>query len=167
MLDTQQRFHAEGEGVKIRRRMLARTCLINAAVVAASVLLPSAAQAQPLFSGEYPVYAYEGQYPTSTPCAGRFAVHATKTFSWYGRVGTLRMYYHSSCGVYARVDNVESYCYVQSHRNSGEFGPYGWVTETTDGLNYAYTMMTNNLNGRLSDAVAICSGTEVARIPWF
>ncbi|MDQ7804185.1 hypothetical protein Q5425_10605 [Amycolatopsis sp. A133] len=153
--------------MKTRGRVLAWAGLINSAIVVASVLLPGAAEAKPLLSGEYPVYAYEGQYPTSTPCAGGFGVHATKTFNWFGRIGTLRMYYHPSCGVYARVDNVESYCYVQSHRNSGEFGPYGWVTETTDGLNYAYTMMTNNLNGRLSDAVAICSGTEVARITWF
>ncbi|WP_020421617.1 hypothetical protein [Amycolatopsis sp. ATCC 39116] len=154
------------------RRLFTRIATVLAATAAAFTgVVVGTANAEPLWGGDYARVglAYEGRYPANTPCSGAFRVVDTDSFTWYGRVGTLKLYYHGSCGAYARADNIESYCYVRLNRlEPGETGRYhGWVTETTDGLNYAYTQMANNLNGRLARGSVICSGMEVADVGWY
>jgi hypothetical protein len=150
--------------------MVALSAVLAAVFVLATVT-STPASARALWSGDYARagLAYEGHYPASTPCNHHFYVVRTKTFNWYGRHGTLRMYYHPSCGAFVRVDNIETYCYTAAYRiEPGETGQLvGHVTETSDGLHYAYTQMANNLHGRLARGEAICSGTVVADTGWY
>lgn len=129
-----------------------------------------AAQAAPYNSAGYPRFSYEGRYPGSTPCSGHFRqVGPTRTASWRGRTISLKYFYSDGCGSFARIDNATPDCWAVVDRTPGtDRSTWAWVGETVDpGINYAYTKMANNLNGRYSRGALACSGTLLARTDWY
>ncbi|MGI8781452.1 MAG: hypothetical protein ACR2L8_15035, partial [Solirubrobacteraceae bacterium] len=69
----------------------------------------------------------------------------------------LKYFYSSRCGSFARVENAPRNCRVVLERSSTQFYWWGWVVETVDpGINYAYTKVANNLQGRLSRSFVQC-----------
>jgi len=74
--------------------------------------------------------------------------------------------YSPGCGSFARVENAPRDCAAHSNRLDGS--KIVWVLETVDpGINYAYTKVINNLNGRQSRAVLICDNRTVASTAWY
>lgn len=145
-----------------------RTMTMLAALVTAVATLwiqPSAAQAVPSSSGNYGAFAYEGSYPTVPGCSGTFFLPsgvpggAVQTRSWQGRQVKLEFYYSNSCGAYGRISNVPPECKVTVYRDgNGDRVSDATVTETVDpGIDYAYTKIANNLNGRLAKAFLTCT----------
>jgi hypothetical protein len=127
----------------------------------ATVMLPviaSGASAAPFYGGNYGIYKNEGSYPTVSGCAGTYREIYRLDTGGQGATAVLRMYYSSVCGAYARIDNVNSpsstTVTVRLNRsNNGDKIADGYVGETVDrGLNYAYTKLGNNLNGRVAQA---------------
>lgn len=144
-----------------------RTMTVLAALVTAVATLwiqPSAAQAAPSSSGNYGAFTYEGSYPTVAGCTGTFFLPsdvpggAVQTRAYDGRQVKLEFYYSHRCGAYARLSNSPANCYVVLFRDSnGDRSSDGNVSETIDpGIDYAYTKIANNLNGRLAMAGVIC-----------
>lgn len=144
-----------------------RTMTVFAALVAAVVafcLQPSAAQAAPSSSGNYGALAYEGSYPTIAGCSGTFFLPSdvprgsVQYAGWQGRQVKLEFYYSNRCGAYGRISNAPQGCSVIVHRDSnGDRISDGAVSESVDpGIDFAYTKMANNLNGRLAKATLVC-----------
>lgn len=147
------------------RRSL-RTVLAAGGAAAVMTLLPTSAQAQQFSGGNYGAYGNEGQYPTTNFCSGTFRqIGATKTFQGM----SLKYFYSDKCGSFARIDNSRANCEAVLERSDNGAGRAdGWVSETVDnGINYAYTMMGSNLNGRVSRALLACDGEELASTGWF
>ncbi|MFE8952957.1 hypothetical protein [Streptomyces althioticus] len=129
-------------------------------------LLPATAvHAEPFSGGNYGAYAREGQYPTVSGCAGTFRQVDARTFEGMA----LKYYYSDTCGSFARIENAGANCVALLERsNSGAGRADGWVSETVDaGLDYAYTKIGNNLNGRVSRAVLACNGHALVNTGWY
>ncbi|GAA1605323.1 hypothetical protein GCM10009789_69100 [Kribbella sancticallisti] len=132
--------------------------------VAALWIQPSAAQAAPYSSGNYGAFAYEGSYPTIGGCSGTFFLPSdvpggsVQYASWQGRQVKLEFYYSHRCGAYGRVSNAPQGCTVYVYRDSnGDRNYDGVVGESVDpGIDFAYTKIANNLNGRLAKATLVC-----------
>jgi hypothetical protein len=138
-------------------------------LVSGSLTFATDAQAAPGHSSGYPRFAYEGRYPESTPCS--YNQVASRTGNWGGRNITLKYFYSSRCGSFARMENAPSTgeCVVYLHRTlNNNVSNWAWVAETVDaGINFAYTMVGNNLSGRLSRGVVVCGANEIARTNWY
>ncbi|MFJ5260307.1 hypothetical protein ACIQAC_07490 [Streptomyces sp. NPDC088387] len=143
------------------------TTLLAASGAAAVMALASVpAQAASFSGGNYGAYGNEGQYPTTSFCNGTFnQVGATQFHSGMA----LKYFYSSKCGSFARIENSRANCAAVLQRsNSGAGRVDGWVSETVDpGINYAYSKMGNNLNGRVSRAVLSCDGHDLAWTAWY
>jgi hypothetical protein len=81
----------------------------------------------------------------------------------------LKYFYSSKCGSFARIENSRANCAAVLQRsNSGTGRVDGWVSETVDpGINYAYTKIGNNLNGRVSRALLACDGDDLVFTNWY
>ncbi|MFG3497394.1 hypothetical protein [Streptomyces sp. NPDC047928] len=147
-------------------------------VAAAAGLLFSTAGSAQAASAPYGRYAYEGVYPGSTPCSGRYYLPsdvpggATRSVSYAGRTVTLKYYYNGGCGSFARIENAPTDC--EAYLDRSDDGGATWVNvseQVESGLNYAYTKMGNNLNGRYSRAALVCglgsTGVVLARTNWY
>ncbi|MGK5637419.1 hypothetical protein ACSNOK_03750 [Streptomyces sp. URMC 126] len=136
-----------------------------------AALTPLQAQAAPMQSVGYGTLPNEGLYPGKTSCSGQYHQPnvpggATKTAVWAGRTITLRYFYSRGCGSYARIDNAPRGCAAHSNRLAGS--SIVWVLETVDpGIDYAYTKVINNLDGRKSKAVLFCNDQRLAETAWF
>lgn len=147
----------------MKRTMTVLAALTTA--VAALWIQPSAAQATPYSSGNYGAFANEGSYPTVAGCSGTFFLPsdvpggAVQTREWQGRQVKLEFYYSNRCGAYGRISNVPPECKVIVYRDSnGDRVFDATITETVDpGIDYAYTKIANNLNGRLAKAYLTCT----------
>lgn len=129
-------------------------------------LLPASAQAQPFSGGNYGAYGNEGQYPTTNFCTGTFRqIGATQSAEGMA----LKYFYSDKCGSFARIENSRAGCAAVLQRSDNGAGRIdGWVSETVDsGINYAYTMMGNNLNGRVSRALLACDGHDLVSTGWY
>ncbi|MFG3497393.1 hypothetical protein [Streptomyces sp. NPDC047928] len=142
-------------------RRLLKTLLAAAGAATAVALTPFTAQAASFQGGNYGAYAYEGQYPTVSGCAGTFRQIGNTI---YAEGMALKYFYSDRCGSFARIENSRSNCAAVLERsNSGAWRADAWVSETVDpGINYAYTKMGNNLNGRVSRALLTCDGHVIA-----
>ncbi|WP_257003710.1 hypothetical protein [Streptomyces sp. SA15] len=141
------------------------TLLAAGGAAAVMALTPVSAQAAPHSGGNYGAYGMEGQYPTISSCAGTFGqVGPTR----YAEGMALKYFYSSKCGSFARIENSRPNCAAVLERSdSGAQRPDGWVSETVDsGVSYAYTMIGNNLSGRVSRALLACDGHELVATGW-
>ena len=153
----------------MRIKTLALTCTL----ALAGLVLASSAQAYPQWGSGYPdhpgeaIYDYEGLYPNQTPC--RYSLKRSATGWDMGAGGPLRLryFYSSRCGSFARVDNAPRHCRVVLERSSTGFVlGWGWVLETVDpGINYAYTKVADNLQGRLSRSYVQCGNDRPLSTP--
>ncbi|MFC8987341.1 MULTISPECIES: hypothetical protein [unclassified Streptomyces] len=138
-----------------------------AAVAAVMAVLPaSSAHAAPYSGGNYGLYSMEGQYPTVGSCAGTFRqVGATR----YAEGMALKYFYSATCGSFARIENSRSNCSAVLERsNNGVGRADGWVSETVDpGIDYAYSKIGNNLDGRVSRARLACDGHILTQTNWY
>ena len=137
-------------------------------LVSTSLAFTTSTQAAPFDSGGYPRFTYEGSYPEATPC--RYNLQQSKTAIWAGRTITLKYFYSAGCGSYARIDNAPRDCsvFLDRTRYSNDVSSHEYVGETVDpGINFAYTKVGNNLNGRLSRAALVCGVPVVARTNWY
>lgn len=142
-----------------KRRLvsLAGTAAFVIAASVTSLAIAPVAGAAPYWGGDYGyVFAYEGLYPTQTPCVGKFVNVRQMPFTWNGRSGMLKLFYNGACGAYIRADNMDPSCSVFGERYSSDLSYDGWIEETSDGLTYAYTKMLNNLNGRWALGSLFC-----------
>ncbi|MEU2322208.1 hypothetical protein ACFY7X_28485 [Streptomyces althioticus] len=147
------------------RRSL-RTLLAAGGAAAVMALLPATAvHAAPYSGGNYGAYAREGQYPTVSGCAGTFRQVGSRTFEGMA----LKYYYSDACGSFARIENARVNCAAVLERSdSGAGRADGWVSETVDAsLDYAYTKIGNNLNGRVSRAILACDGHALVNTGWY
>ena len=80
-----------------------------------------------------------------------------------------RQLYRDLRGSFARIENSRPGCAAVLQRSNNSTGRNdGWVSETVDsGINYAYTQMGNNLNGRVSRAVLSCDGHDLVNTAWY
>ncbi|GGX90403.1 hypothetical protein [Streptomyces minutiscleroticus] len=143
-----------------------RTLLALGGAAAVVALTPLTAQAAPAQGGNYGAYANEGQYPTISSCAGTFRqIGNTLTFEGM----SLKYFYSDRCGSFARIENSRQNCSAVLERsNSGAGNADAWVAESVDpGINYAYTKIGNNLNGRVSRALLVCDGHPLLNTGWF
>ncbi len=137
-------------------------------LVSGSLTFATDAQAAPFHSSGYPRFTYEGRYPESTPCS--YKQVASRTGSWGGRNITLKYFYSSQCGSFARIENAPRECWVILDRTLDRtVNKWEWVGETVDpGINFAYTMVGNNLSGRFSRGALVCgNGIVVTRTNWY
>jgi hypothetical protein len=139
--------------------------------IAASLALATGAQAAPFDSGAgYPRFAHEGVYPERSGCTYR--LQKSTTGRWGGRTIALKYFYSGGCGSFARIDNAPRDCSVWLDRtpDGNTVGGWDYVGETVDpGINYAYTKVGNNLNGRLSRGALVCGPRNlvIARTGWY
>ncbi len=148
----------------MRRRSL--TLLAAGGAAALVALTPLTAEAAPHSGGNYGAYAFEGQYPTVSGCNGSFRqIGPTETADGMA----LKYFYSDKCGSFARIENSRANCAAVLERsNTGAGRADGWVSETVDsGINYAYTKIGSNLNGRVSRALLTCDGHVLADTNWF
>ena len=150
--------------------MRSKSLITLAAAVLAAMAVAGTAQAAPFHNGDYPRYAYEGRYPDNTPCT--YSLNQSRVATWGGRRITLRYYYSGGCGSFARIDNAPRDCSVWLDRTPDRDTVGGWdyVGETVDpGINFAYTKVGNNLNGRLSRGALVCGPRNyvIARTGWY
>jgi hypothetical protein len=139
-------------------------------VAAAGGLLlttPGAAHAD---SEDYGAYANEGLYPESTSCSGSYySPVPNRTVSYNGYTITLKYFYNGGCGSFARIENAPTDCWAFLDRSDD--GGDSWVNTIEPveaGLDYAYTKIGNNLDGRVSRAALVCDDTNVlARTDWY
>ncbi|MER6134040.1 hypothetical protein [Streptomyces sp. BV286] len=135
-----------------------------------AALTPLQAQAAPIQSATYGTLPNEGLYPEQTSCSGSYYQPnvpggATKTAVYGGRTITLKYFYSPNCGSFARIENAPQGCAAHSNRSGS---PIVWVLETVDpGIDYAYSKVINNLNGRLSKAVLFCDNQRLAETAWY
>ncbi|CAL9656641.1 hypothetical protein SUDANB176_06819 [Streptomyces sp. enrichment culture] len=147
------------------RRSL-RTLLAAGSAAALTALLPTSAQAAPYSGGNYGAYAREGQYPAVSGCSGTFRqIGPTR----HAENMALKYFYSDACGSFARIENSRANCAAVLERsNNGAHRADGWVSETVDpGITYAYTMIGNNLHGRVSRALLACDGHVLAETGWY
>ncbi|MFJ7073440.1 hypothetical protein [Streptomyces sp. NPDC098781] len=136
-----------------------------------AALTPLQAQAAPMQSASYGNLPNEGLYPEQTSCSGSYYQPnvpggATKTAVYAGRTITLKYFYSPGCGSFARIENAPEGCAAHSNRLTDTSTV--WVLETVDpGINYAYTKVINNLDGRLSKAVLFCGNQRLAETAWY
>ena len=154
-----------------RRRGLRRTLFGAALAFGLAALTPLTAEAAPGQSASYGNLPNEGRYPEQTSCSGRYTQPsvpggATKTAVYQGRTITLKYFYNSGCGSFARIENAPQGCAAHSNRLDGS--KIVWVLETVaPGIDYAYTKVINNLAGRQSRAVLICNDRTLASTAWY
>ena len=116
----------------------------------------------------YPMFAYEGVYPNSTPCRDRFQLQHRITSTYQDREVVLSYYYHDDCGSFARIDGAPERCAAVVDRSIDGGASWTWVREYVEpGLDFAYTMMGNNLEGRVSRGALVCDEYVLARTEWW
>lgn len=150
-----------------------RGWMVAAAVAAAGVvaLAPFQAQATATWSESYGELPNEGLYPEQTSCSGSYFQPkvpggATKTAEYKGHTVTLTLYYHRDCGAFARIENAPQDC--EAHINRLQGNSIIWMKESVDpGIDYAYTMIANSLDGREVRAVLFCNGENLAETSWY
>ena len=116
----------------------------------------------------YPMFEHEGSYPEATPCADAFVVEQRITVDYQAYSITLSYFYHDQCGSFARIENAPTSCAAVLERSTDNGVSWAWVGEIVEpGLDYAYTQIGNNLQGRESRAVLVCDGKVLERTGWF
>ncbi|WP_234439949.1 hypothetical protein [Streptomyces bicolor] len=82
---------------------------------------------------------------------------------------SLKYFYSDKSGSFARIENSRANCAVVLERsNSGAGRVDGWVSETVDaGIDYAYTKIGNNFNGRVSRVLLACDGHALTTTGWY
>lgn len=145
---------------------------VAATALALTTALSGSASAAASHSSGYPLFTYEGSYPQNTPCSGSYSLIHSTSATVNGRTITLKYFYSGGCGSFARIENAPQGCYAWLDRTSdapsGTPTTWEWVRESVDsGIDYAYTQIGNNLNGRVSRAALVCSGTVYARTAWY
>jgi hypothetical protein len=153
---------------------LKRLATALAALITALVILghPLTAQAVPYVQGNFGALPYENSYPTVAGCSGTFFLPsdmpggAVKYGNWAGRQVKLEFYYSNRCGAYARISNAPASCQAEIRRDSnGDRREDGRMWETVDpGIDFAYTRIANNLNGRLALAQLVCVDGNTAHL---
>jgi hypothetical protein len=150
--------------------MLKRLTSLVAVAAFAALAIAVPAQAAPSHGPGYPAFAHEGRYPEATPCSYR--LQQSRRASWGGRTITLKYFYSGGCGSFARIDNAPRDCVALLDRSTDGGRTWSWVQETVDpGINFAYTMVGNNLSGRVSRAALACGPSAprkvIARTSWY
>jgi hypothetical protein len=145
---------------------------VAATALALTTALSGTASAAPYHNSGYPQFTYEGTYPENTPCSGSYSLIHSTSATVNGRTITLKYFYSSGCGSFARVENAPQGCYAWLDRTSyvpsGTPTSWDWVAESVDsGTDYAYTEIGSNLNGRESRAALVCGNTVYARTAWY
>ena len=158
-------------------RRLLRTLLVGVAAMVATVMGVTSAQAAPGSYGGYGGLAHEGVYPTGNHACGGTGWSqpvASKKYVYEGRTLTIRLCYNPSYGAYARLDGAkvnDGRCAAFTDRTfyANDKSSFATVYETVDGgVGFAYTMVANNLNGRLARAAVHCNGgPAVAQTAWY
>jgi hypothetical protein len=116
----------------------------------------------------YPMFEYEGLYPSSTPCRGEFQLQQRTTGTYQDREIALEYFYHDDCGSFARIEDAPEDCVVILDRSTDAGVSWAWVRERVEpGLDFAYTMMGNNLEGRVSRGALVCNGLVIVRTDWW
>ncbi len=125
-------------------------------------------------SPAYGTFRYEGSYPERTPCKFYLppvpggATRSAYLAGW-GYI-TLKYFYSDGCGSFARIENAPTgRCAAVLDRSTDGGRTHVNVSEPVDpGINFAYTKMGNNLNGRVSRAALVCRPNVVlARTNWY
>ncbi|MET8974644.1 hypothetical protein ABZX85_03405 [Streptomyces sp. NPDC004539] len=153
-------------------RRLKVSVALAAGTLAMTGALSGSASAVPSHSANYPLFSYEGSYPGNTPCSGSYSLVRQTSAVVSGRTIALKYFYAGGCGSFARIENAPQGCYAWLDRTSyvpsGTPTSWDWVRESVDpGIDYAYTQIGNNLNGRLSRAALVCGTTVYARTAWY
>lgn len=116
----------------------------------------------------YPMFAYEGMYPDRTPCRGQFELVQSTSGTYQDHVIALKYYYHDDCGSFARIEDAPETCAVILDRSTDGGASWTWIRELVEpGLDFAYTMMGNNLEGRTSRGALVCDGKVIVRTGWW
>ncbi len=116
----------------------------------------------------YPMFEYEGSYPNTTPCRDRFQLAQVTTGTYQDYEITLKYFYHDDCGSFARIDDAPENCAVMLDRSTDGGVSWAWVREFVEpGLDFAYTKMGNNLEGRFSRGALVCDGLVIVRTDWW
>lgn len=116
----------------------------------------------------YPMFEYEGMYPNSTPCHGEFDIVRSTSGTYQDQVIALDYYFHGDCGSFAMIENAPESCAVILDRSTDGGESWAWVRELVEpDLDFAYTMMGNNLGERLSRGALACDGEVIVRTEWF
>jgi hypothetical protein len=119
-------------------------------------------------SAGYPMFEYEGDYPSKTPCRDRFERVQSATGTYQGYTITLSHYYHDDCGSYARIDDAPEGCAAFLDRSTDDGATWAWVSELVEpDLDFAYTKMGNNLEGRVSRGALVCDRQVIVRTGWW
>lgn len=157
------------------RKAFAVAGLLAAALVSFVTATP-AAQAASGSGGNYGVYLYEGKYPA---VCNQWGLARSTSVGYAGRTVYLKLYYRAGCGAYARIDNAPQGCRAYTDRYDGPdagqyFGTfnnprsYANVWEDVDpGIDYAYTMIADNYNGRVARGALVCNGSVIVRTTWY
>ncbi len=121
----------------------------------------------------YGTFKYEGSYPEHTPCKYHLppvAGGATRSayLRGWGHI-TLKYYFSDRCGSFARIENAPTgRCTVYLGRSADRGRTWALVSEPVDpGIDFAYTKVANNLDGRLSAAALICDSNVLAWTNWY
>ncbi|MEU0477345.1 hypothetical protein ACFW5S_34045 [Streptomyces olivaceus] len=87
----------------------------------------------------------------------------------YAEGTALKYFCSDKCGSFARIENSRANCAAVLERSgSGAGRADGWVSETVaPGIDYAYSKIGNNLNGRVSRALLACDGRVRAQTGWY
>lgn len=140
-------------------------------LISTSLAFATDVQAAPTYGAGYPRFKYEGLYPEQTVCgANSFRLKYSDSVLWNGQGILVEYFYSSGCGSYARINNAPIGCAAFLDRSIYPNNPNVWefVAESVDpGIDYAYTKVGNNLDGRLSRAALVCNSVIVYRGRWY
>ena len=76
--------------------------------------------------------------------------------------------YSDGCGSYARIDGAPTECSAFVDRSEDGGRTWDNFAEPVDtGLDYAYTKVASNLDGRVSRAALVCDHLVLARTAWY
>lgn len=150
--------------------MPTRVTMLAGVAALAALAMAVPAQAAPSHGPGYPAFAHEGRYPEATPC--NYRLQQSRTGTWGGRRIALKYFYSGGCGSFARIDNAPRDCVALLDRSTNGGRTWSWIQETVDpGINFAYTMVGNNLSGRVSRAALACGPSAprqvITRTNWY
>ena len=116
----------------------------------------------------YPMFPPEGEgYPEDMLCSGAFKLNQRLIVTYQGHEVTLSYFSLEDCGSFAKIENAPTNCAAVLERSTDDGVSWAWVGEIVEPhLDYAYTMIGNNLDGRKSRAALACDGQVLERTGW-
>jgi hypothetical protein len=145
--------------------MTLRAVAVAAVAGLALPVVASPAGAEPYQSGGYPAFGYEGRYPEQTPC--KYRLQQSRIVPYGSRLIRLKFFYNGRCGGFGRIENAPQDCEVAVWRTRtpaptpeiADQTLVGAIIEPVDpGIDYAYTKVVDNLQGRAAKAMVACGG---------